>query len=239
MNVVKDEGELNAVDELPDVNLFDSVSLPLTGLVMQMVTFLQDLYKQVFNLSLATGSVSSRMTTKNKNMESSLSSLGIQLNLCQDTLRSDPGVTNYPLRSTWEGNEFLKETIDEGSSHVVPSVMLPQVNVLIGNDTQSLTGKAIELKKEVAALESVMDNELGPLQTLYSVCSGSDNKPTAEALSKNLVNLFDRLAAVKHHCVAIATQPSSSLGSRPAPPLSSSRDTELDACKAQLSLFAF
>ena len=85
MNVVKDEGELNAVDELPGVNLFDSVSLPLTGLVMQMVTFLQDLYKQVFNLSLATGSVSSRMTTKNKNMESSLSSLGIQLNLCQDS----------------------------------------------------------------------------------------------------------------------------------------------------------
>ena len=82
-----------------------------------------------------------------------------------------------------------------------------------------MTGKAIELKKEVATLESVVDNELGPLQTLYSVCSSSDNKPTAEALSKNLVNLFDRLAAVEHHCVAIATQPSSSLGSRPAPPL--------------------
>ena len=103
------------------------------------------------------------------------------------------------MRLAWEGNKFLKETIDEESSHVVPSVMLPQVNVLSGKDTQSLTDKAIELKKEVAALESVVDNELGPLQTLYSVCSSSDNKPTAEALSKNLVNLFDRLAAVEHH----------------------------------------
>ena len=103
------------------------------------------------------------------------------------------------MRSAWEGNKFLKETIDEESSHVVPSVMFPQVNVLSGKDTQFLTGIAIELKKEVAALESVVDNELGPLQTLYSVCSSSDNKPTAEALSKNLVNLFDRLAAVEHH----------------------------------------
>ena len=55
---------------------------------------------------------------------------------------------------------------------------------------------------------------------------------------KQLVNIFDRLAAVKHHCAAAASQPSISLGSRPAPPLPSPQDTKLDACKAQLSLFA-
>ena len=96
----------------------------------------------------------------------------------------------------------------------------------------------IELKKDMAALEYTVCNEPGPLQTLYSVCSGCDNKPAADALSNNLVNFFARLAAVEHHCVAAATQPSISLGSRPVPPLPSSRDTELDTCKVQLSLFA-
>ena len=37
---------------------------------------------------------------------------------------------------------------------------------------------------------------------------------------------------MEHHCVAVATQPSISLGSRPDPPLPLSRDTELNACKA-------
>ena len=73
---------------------------------------------------------------------------------------------------------------------------------------------------------------------MYSVCSGGDNKPAAEALSKNLLNLFDRLAAVEHHCVTTASQPRSSLGSLPDPKMPSYQDTELDAYKAQLSLFA-
>ena len=72
-DVVKNKVELNTVDELPDVNLFDSVSLPLTGLDMQPL--LQDLCKQVFALSLATGSLSSGITLNNNIIESSLSSL--------------------------------------------------------------------------------------------------------------------------------------------------------------------
>ena len=72
-DVVKNEVELNTVNEFPDVNLFDSVSLPLTGLNIQPL--LQDLCKQVFALSLATGSLSSGITSNNNNIESSLSSL--------------------------------------------------------------------------------------------------------------------------------------------------------------------
>ena len=158
--------ELTTVHELPDVNLFEAVSLPLTGLGIQ--TLLQDLCKQVFNLSLATGSMSSGIASNNNNIESSLSSLGIQLNLCQDSLGSDPGVTDYPLRSAWEGIKFLKDKIEGGVSNVVPSVTLLQVNALIGKAAQSLTVKTMELKKEVATLESAVGNELGPLQTLYS-----------------------------------------------------------------------
>ena len=71
------------MDKLPDVNIFESVFLPLTGLDIQIL--LQDLCKQVFVLSLATGSFSSGMTTNNNNIESSLASLGIQLNLSQDS----------------------------------------------------------------------------------------------------------------------------------------------------------
>ena len=158
--------ELTTVHELPDVNLFEAVSLPLTGLGIQ--TLLYDLYKQVFTLSLATGSMSSGIASNNNNIESSLSSLGIQLNLCQDSLGSDPGVTDYPLRSVWEGIKFLKDKIEGGVSNVVPSVTLLQVNALIGKAAQSLTVKTMELKKEVATLESAVGNELGPLQTLYS-----------------------------------------------------------------------
>ena len=121
------------MDKLPDINIFESVSLPLTGLDMQ--TLLQDLCKQVFVLSLATGSFSSGMTTNNNNIESSLASLGIQLNLSQDSLGSDPGVTDCPLRSAWEGIKFLKDTIEGGASNLAPSVTLPRVNVLIGKAT--------------------------------------------------------------------------------------------------------
>ena len=90
------------------------------------------------------------------------------------------------MRSAWEEIKFLKDTIDGGASTVVPSDTLTQVNVLIGKATQSWTVKARELKKEVAALESAVSNELGSLQTLYFVCSGGDNKPAAEALSKTI-----------------------------------------------------
>ena len=123
----------------------------------------------MFTLSLATGSMSSGIASNNNNIESSLSSLGIQLNLCQDSLGSDPGVTDYPLRSAWEEIKFLKDKIEGGVSNVVPSVTLLQVNALIGKAAQSLTVKTMELKKEVATLESAVGNELGPLQTLYSV----------------------------------------------------------------------
>ena len=70
-NVAKNEGELNTVDKLPNFNLFESITLPLTGLDMQ--TLLQDLCKLFFALSLATGSLSSGMTTNNNNIESSFS----------------------------------------------------------------------------------------------------------------------------------------------------------------------
>ena len=112
---------------------------------------------------------------------------GGELTLLQDRLVCDPGLTDVPLRSSWEGISFLHSLVLESLQPNVVSPLLQQQITTLFQQLLSPTLVTLQaVKQQVVTLERVLLHQLPPLSQLYNICSSGVNKPHAAALSDRL-----------------------------------------------------
>ena len=99
--------------------------------------------------------------------------LWVELALVQDSISSDPGIVDIPLRSTWEGISFLKISLLQVINTVQSSVYLstPQVQSLINHSLAAISSLVKLCHTKVKVLEQFLLQELCSLRRLLTMCS--------------------------------------------------------------------
>ena len=189
--------------------------------------FFERLCSTVDSLQHATLLLKNNSLALNKQFALRDSTFGGELSMLEDKLGSDPGLTDVHLRTAWEGIHFvhsvLLDVINNGSSS---SLQLDDVQRLLSPFISTVA----DCNSKLTNLESVFVNTLPRLTSLYSVCSGGENKPPAEALTSRLNRMTRSLQTLELQ----SSTPSSSFslgngssfhlgnGTLPPPPSSSS-----------------
>ena len=87
-----------------------------------------------------------------------------ELTLLQDRLGCDPGLTDVPLRSSWEGISFLHSLVLESLQPNVVSPLLQQQITTLFQQLLSPTLVSLQaVQQQVVALERVLLHQLPPL----------------------------------------------------------------------------
>ena len=204
-------------------------------LSLQPETFLplfESLCKRVPSLQAASETLRVDSVASRRQLILHQQTFGGELTLLQDRLGCDPGLTDVPLRSSWEGISFLHSLVLESlQPNVVSPLLQQQITTLFQQLLPPTLVTLQAVKQQVVALERVLLHQLPHLSQLCNICSGGVNKPQAAALSDRLNRMSTQIRQLELQ-LSIS---SSSLGGfgllapPPVPPSSSTTIIELTA----------
>ena len=136
----------------------------------------------------------------------SFQSLGIEVELLRDNLGSDPGLTDVPLRSAWEGIAWVKASVADALKsalpvlqNIPPPLSQQDVQKIVASSLAPSVTQSHALATKVNALDTTINSHLPRLCDLYSVCSGGVTSKPAEALAARLNSISTRLSILDNH----------------------------------------
>ena len=144
------------------------------------------------------------VSSNSLNSTNELNSLETELCLIRYKLGTDKNLTDFPLRSAWEGIRFAHHLIQDVALRTVPllqrkdtAVNFSQVKSLIASSLSSITPSDRQLQTRIEELEQGYVPRFVKHDKLFVLFSGGDKHPAGQALLSHLRHLVARIETLE------------------------------------------